>query len=258
MQLLKRIIRLPTRQLAARRHRARFDSICRHCGLTFDYELNSPGLSILEEVFVQRMYADHFPFYQQNNVLDVGGHFGYFAIFAALNSAQGSRIVTVEPSEHNARVLRANIERMNLGHIQIVHGAVAEESGTAKIYLGPAHNCSLIAEHAQGLKTDNRETSELVSTFSLADVLSDNNFDSVDVLKMDCEGAEYAIVFASPESVLRRVRVIMMEFHDLKDAHRNGLAMINQLTEKGFQIAQFHHLPTNMNLNYGKIIAIRD
>lgn len=256
MRLLKPIMLLPMRQLKARRRRARFDAICKHCGLKLDYALNNPGVPILEEVFVQRIYADYFPFYQRISVLDVGGHFGYFAIFAALNSAPGSRIVTVEPSAQNWQVLQANVGQMGLDQIRIVHGAVAEHTGTATVHVTQAHNCSLIADHAREFAADGALSSESVQTFSLADMLDQNGFDTVDVLKLDCEGAEYSIIFQSPESVLRRVKVIMMEFHDLKDEHHSGLTMVEQLERKGFRVVHFRHLPTTMNLNYGKIIAV--
>ncbi|MEX2308348.1 MAG: FkbM family methyltransferase [Pirellulales bacterium] len=245
-------------QLEARRRRARFASICQRCGLKLDYALNSPGLPILEEVFVKRNYADYFPFYQRNNVLDIGGHFGYFSIFAALNSAPGTRVVTVEPAARNLGVLRANIARMGLDQIQPLHGAVAETTGTATMHVTRAHNCSLIAEHSRGLAAGDEVTSETVPTFTLADVLAQHNLDSVDVLKLDCEGAEYGIIYESPKEVLQRSGLIMMEFHDLKDARRSGLAMVEQLKLKGFHVIQFHHLPSNMNLNYGKIVAVRE
>lgn len=257
MQPLKRIMHLPWRPLKARMRRARFDAVCKKCGLDLDYATNAAGLRILEEVFVDRIYADYFPFYQRNAVLDVGGHFGYFAIFAARNSAPGSRIVTVEPSAHNLGVLRSNIDRLQLNQIHPIHGAVSDTTGTASVHITRDYNCSLFAEHAQGFSNQGALPTETVPTFSLSDVLSQNNLESVDVLKLDCEGAEYAIIEHSPKAVLQRIRVIMMEFHDLKDPRRTGLSMIDQLGSKGFRAVHFHHLPTNMDLNYGKIIAVR-
>jgi hypothetical protein len=76
-------------------------------------------------------------------------------------------------------------------------------------------------------------------------------------MKLDCEGAEYPIIYDTPADVLARVRVIMMEFHDMKDAERSGSAMVRQLEAKGFRVVVFRHLPTTMNLNYGKIIAVQ-
>ena len=63
-------------------------------------------------------------------------YFGYFAIFAANNSAPNSRIVTVEPSSRNLAVLRANIAAAGLSQITPVHGAIADESGTLDLPAG--------------------------------------------------------------------------------------------------------------------------
>jgi FkbM family methyltransferase len=258
MHMLRRAIAMPLRMARARRERALFDSICRSCGLRLDYDANKEGMSILKEVFVERAYADYFPFYQRINVLDIGGHFGYFAIFAALNSASESRIVTVEPSAHNVSVLSANVQQMGLRHIEVVHGAVSSSSGKVDLHITKAHNCSLIASHARAMGDDGELTKERINSFSLSDILDKSRFDTVDVLKMDCEGAEYAIVYDTADDVFKRIHLLMMEFHDLKDAARSGLAMAKRLQSIGYRIGQFHHLPTTMNLNYGKIIAIRE
>ncbi len=257
MQPLKRAFGLPMRFARARRRRARFDAICRQNGLNLDYELNKDGMDILEEVFVQRLYADYFPFYQRNTILDIGGHFGYFALFAAMNSAPGTRVVTVEPSLRNVTVLRENLRAAGMTQIEVVHGAVADKAGTLDLHVSKAHNCSLYADHAKSFAPGQATSTERVTALTLADVLTQHDFDAVDVMKLDCEGAEYPIIYNSPADVLGRVRVIMMEFHDMKDAERSGPPMVRQLEAKGFRVALFRHLPTNMNLNYGKIIAIR-
>jgi FkbM family methyltransferase len=242
----------------ARRQQSLFESICQRCGLSLDYAANRDGFPIFKEVFIERLYADYFPFYQRNTVLDVGGHFGYFAMFAALSSAAGSRIITVEPSAHNVSVLRANIARSGLRQIEIIHGAVASQTGALELHVSKAHNCSLFADHARAMSDGQSLTTERVDAFSLADMLAKTGVEKVDVLKLDCEGAEYSIIYDTPADVLRRARVIMMEFHDMKDAAKSGLAMVEALRGKGFRIGQFRHLPTTMNLNYGKIIAIRE
>jgi FkbM family methyltransferase len=214
-------------------------------------------MDILDEVFVQRLYADYFPFYRCNTILDIGGHFGYFAMFAAMNSAAGSRIVTVEPSSRNIAVLRSNVAANSLSQIQAVHGAVADEPGTLDLHVSKAHNCSLYADHAKSLAPGSALSTERVSVHTLDDVMGQYGFDQVDVMKLDCEGAEYPIIYNTPNDVLHRVSVIMMEFHDMKDPERSGPAMVRQIEAKGLRVALFRHLPTTMNLNYGKIIAVR-
>jgi FkbM family methyltransferase len=260
MQPFKRAFGLPLRFARAQRRRARFDAICRQNGLKLDYERNKEGMDILDEVFVQRLYADYFPFYRCNTILDVGGHFGYFAIFAAMNSAPNSRIVTVEPSSQNVAILRANIAGCGLPQTQInvIHGAAADQTGTLDLHVSKAHNCSLYADHAKSIAPGSTMRTERVNVHTLADLMAQHELLSVDVMKLDCEGAEYPIIYNTPTDVLGRVKVIMMEFHDMKDPERDGLSMVRQLADKGFRVVLFRHLPTTMNFNYGKIIAVRD
>ena len=44
---------------------------------------------------------------------------------------------------------------------------------------------------------------------------SRNALERVDLLKMDCEGAEYEILYGTPDRYLERIREIRMEYHQL-------------------------------------------
>jgi hypothetical protein len=41
-----------------------------------------------------------------------------------------------------------------------------------------------------------------------------NRIERIDLLKMDCEGAEYEILFGTPRDVLAKIAEIRMEIHD--------------------------------------------
>ena len=56
----------------------------------------------------------------------------------------------------------------------------------------------------------------------------------IDLLKMDCEGAEYETLYAEPE-VLRSVKEIRMEFHDGRQ-----IELRRFLEANGFHITRFH------------------
>ena len=55
------------------------------------------------------------------------------------------------------------------------------------------------------------------------------------LLKVDCEGAEYEIFFNTPPEVLERVERIIMEYHDnvIKHSHTE---LITFLTHHGFAV----------------------
>ena len=54
-----------------------------------------------------------------------------------------------------------------------------------------------------------------VSGVSLDQLLRDHDVESVDLLKIDCEGGEYAILESTPADVLSRIRNIVFEYHDI-------------------------------------------
>jgi hypothetical protein len=55
----------------------------------------------------------------------------------------------------------------------------------------------------------------------------------IDVLKLDCEGAEYDILLA-PDAPLERVREIRMEYHGGR-----GAELAQSLARRGFSITHF-------------------
>jgi hypothetical protein len=56
-----------------------------------------------------------------------------------------------------------------------------------------------------------------------------------DFLKIDCEGAEYEILFAADETTLSRIGHIAMEYHDAVTRHRHE-ELIRFLEDRGFVV----------------------
>ena len=92
---------------------------------------------------------------------------------------------------------------------------------------------------------------------TLRDVLDAHALDRVAFLKLDCEGAEYPVLFGADVQTLERVQTLSMEFHDTGEARWTGLSLTRLLRRHGFRIAHFHHAPSGLNRNYGRIIATR-
>ena len=76
---------------------------------------------------------------------------------------------------------------------------------------------------------------EEVNSITLEDVLDNNEIGSCDLLKMDCEGAEYEILFSTPKSTLARIRNISLEYHDAPVYHVEDLK--SYLENMGFDVS---------------------
>jgi hypothetical protein len=78
------------------------------------------------------------------------------------------------------------------------------------------------------------QTLEVPST-SLDAIFAEREIEQCDLLKMDCEGAEYEILFAASDDTLRRIRRIVLEYHDwvVPFGHRD---LARMLRERGFEV----------------------
>ena len=75
-----------------------------------------------------------------------------------------------------------------------------------------------------------------VNAVTLADVLTEHALDSVDLLKLDCEGAEYEILMSAPEETLAEVQRIVMEYHNV-DAEHTHIQLIRFLEAAGYTVS---------------------
>ena len=115
--------------------------------------------------------------------------------------------------------------------------AVAATDGTIRLYL-PTNPAHVSASVRAGAHTRNEAVD--VPGRRLATIVSDLNLETIDVLKMDIEGAEYAVLadyFATPGVPLPRQ--LAVEFHHFwpafgLDATRGALAL---LRARGYRIA---------------------
>lgn len=234
-------------------HKKKFAAICRANGLKLDAAINVGSLLTLEEVFVLRTYSDYFPFYKKVVIIDIGAHKGYFTLFAHKNVLQGSTIIAVEPSVENTAMLNKNLRDNEASDVNVVEGAVHTADEIIKLYTGKSANHTIVAS----LPIENGNEYTHVQGIRLSTLWDKFQLEKIDFLKMDCEGAEYDILFQLPKTIFDKIEVISMEFHDLKKPGYSALDLAGHLIQMGYEILKMEHLATNQNLNYGRLIARR-
>ncbi|HVP24222.1 MAG TPA: FkbM family methyltransferase [Conexivisphaerales archaeon] len=186
-------------------------------------------LSIYLEVFVKKVYNPRgFEIHAGDVVVDVGAHIGVFTVFAA-SLAKSGRVYAFEPDNRNFEMLLTNVELNHLTNVVPSKVALAGSTGRRALYLAEDGGWSSFfkLEHLNG----ETETEAL----SLRDALALNKIERVDFLKMDCEGAEYEILFGCPDDTLSAVSRISMECHDM-DNKLTTENMMLYLEGKGFSV----------------------
>lgn len=132
-------------------------------------------------------------------VIDVGANIGDFAVMAARQCPAG-RVVAVEPLRSAGRMIEVQARLNSLNNITWVHAVLSDRTGTSV-----ANRLDSQYDTAEG-------AAEQVESRTLPQLIADLQLDRIDLLKLDCEGAEWDIL-PSAEAVLPHVRQIAMEFH---------------------------------------------
>jgi FkbM family methyltransferase len=149
-------------------------------------------------------------------ILDVGAHVGAFATNAA-GARPGVRVECYEPSPSTAEFLRGNVTANGLDdRIQVHEAALAAVAGTAELddnSSGSVHN-GLVGDAGRlvpGADSAGNRHVVRVKTVTFDDAAEAGG--PFDVVKMDCEGGEYALVYASAKRHWASVQRVVLEYH---------------------------------------------
>jgi len=232
--------------------RRKFDKICSGLRLRLDYKLNKDALRVLETVIKELEYEMCFPFNEKAIILDIGGHYGYFSFFASMNLKPESQIFSIEPSPGNVEVFKQNLKSNDFNNIKLIQCGLGGKTMRTELYEGNSYNHSIINNNI-------KKAIAIVQIYSLDDFLIQNSLNKIDFLKLDCEGAEYDILFNTSGNGFEKIKIISMEFHDQRALGHTPNQLIELLQDNRFKIVKFQYdEDTSLNnLNFGKIVAVK-
>jgi len=179
-------------------------------GLRLSTRSNGADLRALLEASVWNLYTEGLQFSPDQDlvVIDIGGHIGTFSVSTAWRFKR-SRVYSFEPFKENFDMFLSNIKQNRVTNVFPSMTAVAGRRGTVSLGVSNVNT----GGHSICLAG---QSSTKVEAATLSDVFSSNGLERCDLLKIDCEGAEYEILFSTPTSVLRKIRNIAMEYHNIQ------------------------------------------
>jgi FkbM family methyltransferase len=142
-------------------------------------------------------------------VLDIGAHIGLYTLQAARLLRGAGKVYSFEPTPRTFELLKDNIQVngfLESGIVVLKRAAVADKAGTASfsVYATNSGHNSLFAGEAEGSPV-------VVETVAGDDELAGEA--SVDVVKIDVEGAEPLVLRGLAKTIERNPRIrIFMEF----------------------------------------------
>lgn len=193
---------------------------------------NTKDMFVFCEIFVNGEYDLFDPSQQFDTVIDIGAHIG---IFSSTLASQTKHLIAVEAASENYALALNNIKANGGNTNQLLHRAVTNTSHEQISLYKCRHNSGGHSLHQSWIKLKNRTNVEKVETIALSDVINLANGKSIDILKCDIEGGEYALFTEQNIPLLKTVKKILLELHvnqDFTTAMMNGL--IKTLHAAGF------------------------
>ncbi|MDX2307664.1 MAG: FkbM family methyltransferase [Hyphomicrobium sp.] len=188
-----------------RRTRLSFDL----SGYPLDLELrrNGSDLAVLYEVLAREAYfvpADTLPPERVRTIVDAGANIGLTALYFA-SRYPNARILAIEPNADNFELLKGNTAREP--RIAAVEAGVTPLP-RQKLFIGNTGPAWSYRSNSAGQGLEVRGA-------SLSELMADHGFETIDLLKIDIEGAEREI-FAKAD-FLDRTGTIVAELHGRYD-----------------------------------------
>jgi FkbM family methyltransferase len=176
-------------------------------------------------VFCKHDYGTDFA---GKNIIDIGANIGTFSLFAALEGAK--KVVAIEPAREAYETFERSISANSLQDVVLpVAAAVTRHDGN-KVHFPTQSSPNNTAAK--------KEHSIAVNTISLATLIQIHFTAPIDLLKIDCEGGEYDILYNTPDNTLKQVKQIRMELHG---AAKDKQALLHHLQQKGFRLDSYQH-----------------
>ena len=170
-------------------------------------------------------------------VVDIGANAGYFDVLL-LSKINKAKIFAYEPLPYNIDMINSAVNQnpwlqQNLFFNQKAVTGIKKEN--LELYMENTSNNQVVASVFQDF--DVRNNSKIsVPCISLTDIILQNNLRNIDLLKMDCEGSEYDIIYNTDKNLIQRIKIIVAEVHDL-DSEKNNITSLTQyLKSLGFSI----------------------
>ena len=170
-------------------------------------------------------------------IFDLGANIGDETVKFALRHPT-ARILALEPEEQNYRLLQLNAGQFGT-RIQTMRSGIWKKDSRLEVVQGSSNEAFTVRESRDGL----------IEGRSISSLMQELKADRIDILKLDCEGAEHGLFAHNAEQWIDRVRCIIMEVAD-HETPGTTQAMFTALAASGLHF--------NFSICGENIIGIRE
>jgi FkbM family methyltransferase len=182
-------------------------------GKHFHLRKNSTDFKVFRSVIVFGQYnISRINTSNVKTIIDLGSNIG-LSVLHFKTKFPDAHIIAVEPEKHNYDQLVKNVR--DYSNIDCLHNAIWFTKKKLEIF------DSGLGEYGYRVVDANQKMVGSVDAITLDDLIARYNLQTIDILKIDIEGAEKELFGYNYENWLQKVRCIVIELHD---SYRPGCA----------------------------------
>jgi FkbM family methyltransferase len=197
------------------------------------YTVDKRMIGPFRECFFDDQYFRHLDprsFPEKPLIIDIGANVGFAALYF-LHLFPKAVIHSLEPMPYMLTQLHKRRSDYPEAEWHVHDAGVWKEDGELELFTTDEEGFTAVSGLVR-LETTNRMVK--VRVIGLEGFLRDRGIRRVDLLKLDCEGAEYGILFNLSEEAFAGIRNIAMETHDTEDCKTSD--MVDFLRRKGYEV----------------------
>lgn len=196
----------------------------------FELRDNTSDKAIFFQVFFEKqydLYGVEFP--DALRIIDGGANIGCASVYFSINFSK-SQILAIEPETNNFNLLKTNTAPYD--NITCIQAGIWDKNEQLSIANPEGGAAEFMFENA--VNADNS-----IKGMTIQSLMELNNWNEVDILKLDIEGAEKEVFSADDLSWLKKVKLLIIELHDRykKDCTKTVFEALHAFEYD----AHFHH-----------------
>ncbi len=202
-------------------------------------------LLIFKEIFMSDVYSIKELSKKLNEdsvVLDIGANVGFFSVLL-LSKKPIKKIIAFEPIPVNITTLKRIISENPVLQKKLVlveKAVTGQPMGDLTLYLDNVKELTENASVFSGFESTHAEKL-IVPSISLTQIFEEYDLAHVDFVKMDCEGSEFDILYSTDHSMLKKIKHIILEVHDM-DTEKNNTEYMNSFLQSMGFVTSYYRL----------------
>jgi FkbM family methyltransferase len=173
-----------------------------------------------------------------NVVVDIGANYGVYALSLARKVGPSGQVWAFEPATDTASLLVESVAANGTDWMRVVQQALSDRQGTAWLQMPGQAELNSLSSHDSADATLEVGPGEAVTVTTLDACLEKFGWSTVDLLKIDAEGAEESILRGGARFFRDLSPLVMFEVKAGIDLH---LDLVDRFQQLGYQC--FHLIP---------------